>query len=119
MAQKLTELKEELAKRPTVVAATTSPPLVIKSQKSSTKPVKLWALNLLSLASRKGASATVKQLQKVGVDASRNRFTAKDGKTWYRVRVTGFSSYAAARSYSKEMPRVKGIHQSQTWVTPE
>lgn len=119
MGQKLTELKEELAKRPTVVAATTAPPLIVKSQSNRKPAVKLWALNLLSLASRKGASATVTQLQKQGVNASRTRFSAKDGKTWYRVRVTGFSSYAAAKSYAKEMPKVTGIRPSQTWVTPE
>jgi len=119
MTQQLAELKEELAKRPTVVAATTAPPLIVKSQSNSKPAVKLWALNLLSLASRKGANATVTQLQKLGVNASRTRFTAKDGKTWYRVRVTGFSSYATAKSYAKEMPKVKGIRQNQTWVTPE
>jgi len=119
MTQQLAELKEELAKRPTVIAATTSPPLMVKSPSNGKPAVKLWALNLLSLASRKGASATVSQLQKAGVKASRTRFTTKDGKTWYRVRVTGFSSYAAARSYAKEMPKVKGIRPNQTWVTPE
>ena len=119
MTQQLAELKEELAKRPTVVASTTSPPLMVKSQSNSKPAAKLWVLNLLSLASRKGASDTVKRLQKAGVDASRTRFIAKDGKTWYRVRVIGFSSYAKAKSYAKEMPKVKGIRKNQTWVTAE
>lgn len=119
MTQQLAELKEELAKRPTVVAATTSPPLLVQSQKSSSKPVNVWALNLLSLTNRKGANDTVKRLQGAGVDASRTRFIAKDGKTWFRVRVIGFNSYAAAKSYAKEMPEVKGIRQNQSWVTPE
>lgn len=119
MTQQLAELKEELAKRPTVVAATTAPPLLIQSPKSSSKPVNVWALNLLSLTSRKGANDTVKRLQKAGVDASRTRFIAKDGKTWFRVRVIGFNSYATAKSYAKEMPKVKGIRQNQSWVTPE
>jgi len=117
MGEQIAILKRELEKRPTVVAATTSPPLVVKVPQSSLKPAKLWSLNLLSLSSREGALDTVERLQNAGVNASRNRFIAKDGKTWYRVRVTGFSSYEAAKAYAEKMPKIQGI--SQTWVTTE
>ncbi len=117
LEQNLVKVKEELAKRPTVVATTTAPPLLIKAPESSAKVEKLWALNLLSLTIRKGATDAVKRLKDAGVDASTNRFTAKDGRTWYRVRITGFSSYEAAKAYSRKMPKVRGI--SKAWVTAE
>ncbi len=117
LEQALAALKDELTKRHTATTATTSLSPPPKKQNSTTTTVKLWALNLLSLTNQKAAIDTIKRLQKAGVNATKTHFVAKSGRSWYRVRVTGFSSQTAARSYAKKMPKVQGI--SQTWVTPE
>ncbi|MCW8824839.1 MAG: SPOR domain-containing protein [Gammaproteobacteria bacterium] len=117
LEQRIAELKVEMEKRPTVVATATAPPLVTKVAETAKKPAQGWALNLLSLSSREGANSEVNRLQKAGVNASRDPFTTKDGKIWYRVRVTGFGTYDEAKAYAKTMPKLKGI--SDTWVTKE
>ena len=110
LEQKLAKLKQAPVKQSTTsqsrVAATTAAP-----------DGKLWALNLLSMSNKKAANDAIGRLEKAGVNASINNFTAKDSKAWYRVRVTGFASYDEAKAYAKEMPKVSGI--SQTWVTTQ
>ncbi|NOR51225.1 MAG: hypothetical protein GQ470_01270 [Gammaproteobacteria bacterium] len=102
----LAELKKvTAAKQPVVTTVSTIP-----AQNS-------WALNLLSLSSKKGADEVIQRLEVAGINSSLNQFTAKDGKTWYRVRVTGFANKEAAISYARTMPKVRGI--DQTWVTAE
>jgi cell division septation protein DedD len=115
--EQLSLLRGELEKKPAMVAATTSPPLLLKAAESSNKPGALWALNLLSLSNRQGADDEIKRLQSAGINASREQFTSKSGKSWYRVRVTGFDSYDAAKAYSREMPKLPGI--DNTWVTTQ
>ncbi|MCW8888888.1 MAG: SPOR domain-containing protein [Gammaproteobacteria bacterium] len=106
-----------MEKRPTLVATTAAPALVAKVAETTKKPAQGWALNLLSLSSRKAANSEVNRLQRAGVNASRAPFTTKEGKTWYRVRVTGFGTYDEAKAYAKTMPKLKGL--GDTWVTKE
>ncbi len=114
--QSLGSLKDELTKRPPVVAATTPPPIA-KTINGDTPTVKIWAINLLSLSSSKGANDAVKRLQMAGIDASSSRFVAKDGKTWYRVSIAGFNSREEANAYARMMPIIEG--NGQHWITDQ
>lgn len=75
-----------------------------------------WVINLLSVASTKTASSELARLKKMGVSADRKEVN-KGGKTWYRLRVTGYESYKEAKSAIKALEQKTGF--SSSWVGKE
>jgi hypothetical protein len=75
-----------------------------------------WVINLLSVASTKTAKSELARLTKMGVNADRKEVN-KGGKTWYRLRVTGYQSYKEAKSDIKALEQKTGF--SSAWVGKE
>jgi hypothetical protein len=73
----------------------------------------LWAVNLEAYTSEKAAAAAVIRLR--GQDINAEKYVhIKDGTTWYRIRVPGFSSSAEARAYAENVLVKAGF--SQAWI---
>ena len=72
-----------------------------------------WAVNLESHTSEKAAAAAVIRLRGQGINAEKYAHI-KDGTTWYRIRVPGFSSSAEARAYAENVLVKAGF--SQAWI---
>lgn len=94
-----------------------STPLVSKAEPvaatpQSTKPGG-WVINLLSVASAKTAAEELARLRKLGIRADQQTVN-QSGKIWYRLRVTGFDSYAGAKAYIETVEQQTGF--SAAWV---
>jgi hypothetical protein len=72
-----------------------------------------WAVNFESHTSEKTAAAAVIRLRGQGINAEKY-VHIKDGTTWYRIRVPGFSSSAEARDYAENILVKSGF--SQAWI---
>jgi cell division protein FtsN len=72
-----------------------------------------WVINLLSVTSARSANDEVARLLQLGIRAEHQK-VSEGGSTWYRLRVTGFDSYAGARSYIDTIERQTGF--SSAWV---
>ena len=72
-----------------------------------------WVINLSSFATTKAADAELKRLTKLGISAEKVHVNSQ-GKTWYRIRITGFSNAEQAKAYSKTLARKYGIRDA--WV---
>jgi hypothetical protein len=72
-----------------------------------------WAVNLEAHTSEKAAAAAVNRLRGQAINAEIYAHI-KDGTTWYRIRVPGFSSSAEARAYAENVLVKAGF--SQAWI---
>jgi cell division protein FtsN len=72
-----------------------------------------WAVNFESHTSEKSATAAVIRLRGQGINAEKHTHI-KDGTTWYRIRVPGFSSSAEARAYAENILAKSGF--SEAWI---
>lgn len=125
---RLTSLEAAAGKVPTSTvekktAAPTQPrPLVkkITTVRQAPAPAKVekqgWVINLLTVASAKTASEELARLRGMGVRADKQSMQ-KDGKTLYRLRVTGFDSYEGAKAYIETVEKQTGF--SSAWVAKE
>jgi hypothetical protein len=73
-----------------------------------------WAVNFESHTSEKTAAAAVVRLRSQGINAEKYAHI-KDGTTWYRIRVPGFSTSAEAREYAENILAKSGF--SQAWIS--
>ena len=90
-------------------------PAVKSTAKSTASPATdgPWVVNLLSVTSRAEARRERKRLSNIGIDAE-IRSAAVNGKTWYRLRVTGFASAADARDFGDRVAVQAGL--KGTWA---
>ncbi len=84
-----------------------------KSHYRSVKP-KEWVVNLVSFKQRWYTEQKVAEFKKKGIPAEIVPITVK-GTQWYRVRVVGFVSKAAANSYAFKMK--KSLNLNSVWVS--
>lgn len=104
---------------PTAVPVSSSPkPLVSQTEEAPTSvPQKRgWVINLLSVSSAKTANTELSRLRKLGIRADKQT-VSKDGKSWYRLRVTGFDSYEGAKAYIDTVQEQTGFKSA--WVAKE
>lgn len=75
-----------------------------------------WVINLISLSSEQDAKQQMLRLRQAGVRVEMQQ-ARHDGKSWYRLRVPGFSSYEGARAYIKTVEKQAGVENA--WVAKE
>lgn len=75
-----------------------------------------WVINLISLSSEKDAKEQMLLLRKAGVRVEMQH-AQHDGKSWYRLRVPGFTSYEGARAYIETVEKQTGVENA--WVGKE
>ncbi len=97
---------EEVARRPAPAAAKAPPPPVEVSTG--------WVVNLISVSEKTLAVAERSRLAGLGIDARIQPATV-DGKTWYRLRVSGFESKDAAQRFAAKIRSTAGL--GSAWVT--
>ena len=114
MEQEIGGLRDNAADRSpttkTQIPSSTSPPQLPSQPAAS---IGSWAVNLESHTNEKAAAAAINRLRSQGINAEQYVFI-KDGTTWYRIRVPGFSSSAEARAYADNVLVQAGF--SQTWI---
>lgn len=114
--RRLSQLEKGVSGRPNasqqkpVPAAPPSAPVKRDSTKGG------WAINLISLSSEKDADAELSHLRSLGVRVEKQRVVS-DGKTWYRLRVPGFTSYEGAKAYIDTVQKKAGVKNA--WVAKE
>jgi cell division septation protein DedD len=74
----------------------------------------LWVVNLASFADRQDAAGFSERAQSKEVDVEQNHVTVK-GKSYWRVRVTGFRSAAEAKGYAASVEAKLGL--KETWIS--
>lgn len=72
-----------------------------------------WAVNLASLADEASARGELARIRDMGIEAEIAPAPA-DGRTWYRIRVSGFDSAAAAKRYARS--EAAGAGFGEAWV---
>ncbi|MDH5785646.1 MAG: SPOR domain-containing protein [Chromatiales bacterium] len=72
-----------------------------------------WVINLLSVTSAKTANDELARLRALGIRADK-QIVNKDGKSWYRLQVTGFDSYEGAKAYIETVEQQTGFKSA--WV---
>jgi hypothetical protein len=75
-----------------------------------------WVINLISLSSEKDAREQMLRLRKAGVRVEMQH-AQHDGKSWYRLRVPGFTNYEGARAYIETVEKQAGVENA--WVAKE
>lgn len=75
-----------------------------------------WVINLISLSSEKDAQEQMLRLRKAGVRVEMQQ-AEHNGKSWYRLRVPGFSNYEGARAYIETVEKQTGVQNA--WVAKE
>ena len=73
-----------------------------------------WSVNLASFRNEDAADQALGELRASGVRAEKQRVTS-DGRTWYRLRVTGFGSQREAEAYGRKVEAETGMRD--TWVS--
>ncbi|MGE0079702.1 MAG: SPOR domain-containing protein [Thiohalomonadaceae bacterium] len=84
----------------------TLPPAKVAARES-------WQVNLVSFTERAGAEVELKRARAQGMNAQIVP-AERDGRTWYRVAVVGFTSAEAARAYVVENAKKAGY--SAAWI---
>jgi|GEM_PF-3229520 len=80
------------------------------------EPPPNWAVNLASLSDRETADRELERFVAAGIKATQQRVQT-NGRTWYRLRVSGFNSYQEAKAYAEEVQRSPLV--SSTWVAKD
>ena len=113
----------EVATRPAITPATPKAaagharPATAKPAKTSAAPGTSsgpWVVNLTSLSDIHAAKAEVSRLRRMGIAAERIAVRA-GGRTWQRIRVTGFASRKDAEQASRALSRRLGL--TDVWVS--
>lgn len=112
----LSKLDQRLAAQAAKLAPAAAKPAA-QSAKPSPQPAAKpasgqWVVNLASLTDAKSAEAELADLHKQGINASR-QVVEMSGRTWYRLRVTGFASKAEAEAYGAGLKDKLGL---KPWV---
>lgn len=72
-----------------------------------------WVVNLASLADQESAREELARIRGLGLDAEIAAAPA-DGRTWYRIRVSGFETLASAKRYARS--EAAGAGFGEAWV---
>jgi cell division septation protein DedD len=117
---------EDLKKAPVTVAAVVAPPAKKVSSKAAPKTVssksrtnrggRPWVVNIASFANKAAATKALKSMKARGIDAKESSVVVK-GRTWHRLRVTGFETQALASKYLQKLKKVPGL--SHPWITKQ
>ncbi len=73
-----------------------------------------WVINLVSLSNEQDARTELERLRQLGIRAEVQR-AQHEGRTWYRLRVTGFDSRDGATAYVDTIADKAGLQNP--WVT--
>lgn len=118
LTQRLVQLEQKLAS-PTgeiSTAALNTHQSDTSSRPRANSPTDGWVINLISLSSEKDATEHMLRLRKAGVRVEMQQ-AEHEGKSWYRLRVPGFSSYEGARAYIETVEKQTGVKNA--WVAKE
>lgn len=117
LTQRLERLEREAVARSGVTAPVTAPAtqgsVIVPS---ATTAEGGWVINLISLSSEKDAREQMLRLRKAGVRVEMQH-AQNDGKSWYRLRVPGFTNYEGARAYIATVEKQAGVENA--WVAKE
>jgi cell division septation protein DedD len=98
-----------------------SAPEEVSTEIASSEPMsaasegsRLWVVNLASFADRQDAARFAERAQSEDVDVEQNHVKVK-GKSYWRVRTTGFRSAAEAREYAASVEAKLGL--KETWTS--
>jgi len=101
-----TEIKTPVDTQPVAQTPRTTAPLSMYEVAPGT--VKGWVVNIYSVTSRSTAEKRIRQLKAKDIDAKYVRVQIK-GKTWYRVRASGFKDKHAAATFKQFLKDYQGI----------
>ncbi|MCW8917842.1 MAG: SPOR domain-containing protein [Gammaproteobacteria bacterium] len=104
---------------PAAVVTTRAPVQRVATTPAATSPAVKgggWVINLLSVTSAKSASEELARLRQQGLRAEQQK-VSEAGRTWYRLRITGFDSYAGAKAYIETIEQQTGFRSA--WVAKE
>jgi len=104
-----TKIKTPAHVKPVTPASTATAPLSMYEVAPGT--VKGWVVNIYSVTSRHTAEKRIRQLKSKNIDAKYVRVQIK-GKTWYRVRASGFKDKHAAATFKKFLQE---YHDIDAW----
>ena len=115
MEQEIGGLRDNAADRSQVTEAQIpSPASAVRISSVSAVSKGLWVVNVESVTSQEAAAASVIRLRSQGINAETYAHI-KDGTTWYRIRVPGFSSSVEARAYAENVLTQAGFPQA--WIS--
>lgn len=119
LSQRLERLERDVAAKRVRTSTDAKPPPVAAaghSQVGVTSGDGGWVINLIALSSRSDAQKQMMRLRKAGVRVEMQH-AEHDGKSWYRLRVPGFSSYEGAKAYIKTVEKKANVENA--WVAKE
>jgi len=100
-------------KKPSAPAPVATKPVVTAIKPAADSGHDLWVVNLTSLSHDTAANSEVARLKGLGIRAESIKVMTQ-GKTWYRIRVPGFSSAEEADRQRKILSKRLGIRD--TWI---
>lgn len=117
LTQRLVALEQKVATRSeTASSATAAASQGEVSLAAASSSAGGWVINLISLSSEKDAQEQMLRLRKAGVRVEMQQ-AEHNGKSWYRLRVPGFSNYEGARAYIETVEKQTGVQNA--WVAKE
>ncbi len=118
LSQRLERLERDVAARRAQTPTDAEPPIATdgNSQVEVTSGEGGWVINLIALSSKSDAQKQMMRLRKAGVRVEMQH-AEHDGKSWYRLRVPGFSSYEGAKAYIKTVEKQANVDNA--WVAKE
>ncbi len=99
--------------QPPVVVATQVKPTIVNVKAPPESHQGAWVVNLISLGNGAAANNELKRLKQMGIHAEGVKAEIR-GKTWYRIRVSGFASAEDASRQRKILANKLGLHG--TWI---
>jgi cell division septation protein DedD len=99
------------AKQKSLAVAPASP---VAAESHTTNSAGKWVVNLVSFPRPAVADLELVKLSRAGIQAEKYQVNSKK-ETWYRIRVTGFDSRQAAKSYADAEAHKAGY--TQAWVS--
>ncbi|MFO7593234.1 MAG: SPOR domain-containing protein [Pseudomonadota bacterium] len=117
LTQRLVALEQKVATRSeTASSATAAASQGEVSLAAASSSAGGWVINLISLSSEKDAQEQMLRLRQAGVRVEMQQ-AEHNGKSWYRLRVPGFSNYEGARAYIETVEKQTGVQNA--WVAKE
>ncbi|MFQ5582726.1 MAG: SPOR domain-containing protein, partial [Mariprofundaceae bacterium] len=101
------------AKKVTTQPTKPKRPITPATRISTGKTTGNWVVNLDSFTKAKAADAQVRKLRKLGISAEKTQVNSQ-GKTWYRIRVSGFANADQAKAHGEMLASKHGIKGA--WV---
>lgn len=97
--------------KPSVAVPARTPVVTAPDPKPGNGP---WVVNLVSVYSDDKADSEIKRLTQKGLPVEKS-IARQNGKSWYRIQVSGFTSYQDAKIYLGKMQKDYGLHEA--WIS--